>query len=150
VTIQAQILDLIDSLKIQLKMAVLLITHDLGVVAGRADRVGVMYAGRIVEQASVDQLFSNMHHPYSEALLRAIPQPGDTKSAPLFTIPGQPPDLTQTFHNCVFSDRCRYVQDDCRQFMPLLAPEAGHRFACFHPVGTAAAPSPRAHQRVSA
>lgn len=150
VTIQAQILDLIDSLKRQLKMAVLLITHDLGVVAGRADRVGVMYAGRIVEQALVDQLFSNMHHPYSEALLRAIPQPGDTKSAPLFTIPGQPPDLTQTFHSCVFSDRCRYVQDECRQFMPLLAPEAGHRFACFHPVGTAAAPSPRAHQRVSA
>jgi oligopeptide/dipeptide ABC transporter ATP-binding protein len=148
VTIQAQILDLIDSLKRQLKMAVLLITHDLGVVAGRADRVSVMYAGRIVEQASVDDLFSDTHHPYSEALLRAIPQTGDNKSVPLFTIPGQPPDLTQVFHNCVFADRCRYVQDDCRRFLPVLSPQLGHGFACFHPVGEAAIPSPRAGQQV--
>jgi peptide/nickel transport system ATP-binding protein len=135
VTIQAQILDLIESLKRQLNMAVLLITHDLGVVAGRADRVSVMYAGRIVEQGSVDDLFSETRHPYSEALLRAIPKPGDTKSVPLFTIRGAPPDLTQTFHCCVFAERCRYAQDDCRREIPVLGPIPGHGFACFHPVG---------------
>jgi oligopeptide/dipeptide ABC transporter ATP-binding protein len=135
VTIQAQILDLIESLKRQLNMAVLLITHDLGVVAGRADRVSVMYAGRIVEQGSVDDLFSETRHPYSEALLRAIPKPGDTKSVPLFTIRGQPPDLTQTFQCCVFAERCRYVQEDCRREVPPLGPIPGHAFACFHPVG---------------
>ncbi len=143
VTIQAQILDLIDSLKRQLNMAVLLITHDLGVVAGRADRVSVMYAGRIVEHGSVEELFSSTHHPYSEALLRAIPQGADTKAVPLFTIPGQPPDLMETFRRCVFADRCAYMRDDCRQFVPLLAPQSGHAFACFHPIGPTAAPSPR-------
>ncbi len=150
VTIQAQILDLIDALKRQLNMAVLLITHDLGVVAGRADRVSVMYAGRIVEQASVDDLFANTHHPYTEALLRAIPQAGDTKAIPLFTIPGQPPDLTQTFDRCVFAERCRYVQEDCRSFMPVLSARADHDFACFHPVGAQAEPSPRDDRRESA
>jgi peptide/nickel transport system ATP-binding protein len=150
VTIQAQILDLIDSLKKQLNMGVLLITHDLGVVAGRADRVSVMYAGRIAEQGSVDELFSNTQHPYSEALLRAIPQPGDSKAAPLFTIPGQPPDLTAPFERCVFAERCRHVQEDCRSFVPLLAPTSGHGFACFHPVGAEAEPSPRADRKESA
>jgi len=144
VTIQAQILDLIDSLKRQLSMAVLLITHDLGVVAGRADHVRVMYAGRIVEQAPVEELFTHTHHPYSEALLRSIPQEGDNKLVPLFTIPGQPPDLTQAHTCCVFADRCRYVQADCREFTPLLAPKSGHGYACFHPVGSGADPSPRA------
>src|SRR6185437_7985450 len=94
VTIQAQILDLIDDLKRRLNMAVLLITHDLGVVAGRADRVSVMYAGRIVEESAVDELFSNTRHPYTEALLAAIPRPTDNKATPLYTIAGQPPELT--------------------------------------------------------
>jgi peptide/nickel transport system ATP-binding protein len=150
VTIQAQILDLIDSLKRQLSMAVLLITHDLGVVAGRADHVRVMYAGRIVEQAPVEELFSGTHHPYSEALLRSIPQERDSKLVPLFTIPGQPPDLTQELRGCVFADRCRYVQADCREFTPLLAPQEGHGYACFHPVGNGADPSPRAEARATA
>jgi oligopeptide/dipeptide ABC transporter ATP-binding protein len=135
VTIQAQILDLIDALKRELHMAVLLITHDLGVVAGRADHISVMYAGRIVEQGSTDELFSNTCHPYSEALLRAIPRPGDTKAEGLFTIPGQPPDLTAQFTYCVFADRCRYVADDCRRQVPALTPATGHGYACFHPVG---------------
>jgi len=140
VTIQAQILDLIDDLRRRLNMAVLLITHDLGVVAGRADRVCVMYAGRLVEEATVDDLFSNTHHPYTEALLAAIPRPADNKSTPLYAIAGQPPDLTRTFDACVFADRCRYAQDDCRKLEPALT--AGpHRYACFHPVGSAAEPS---------
>ena len=134
VTIQAQILDLIDVLKRDLNMAVLLITHDLGVVAGRADRVSVMYAGRILERGSVDDLFSSTRHPYSEALLRAIPRQGDTKSNPLFTIPGQPPDLARAFDYCVFADRCQYAQDDCRRSLPPLQPAEGHAYACFHPV----------------
>jgi peptide/nickel transport system ATP-binding protein len=141
VTIQAQILDLIEDLKRRLNMAVLLITHDLGVVAGRADRVSVMYAGRIVEEASVDDLFSNTNHPYTEALLAAIPRPTDTKATPLYTIPGQPPDLGGTFDHCVFAPRCRHAQDDCLKFVPALSGTGTRRQACFHPVGTGAQPS---------
>jgi peptide/nickel transport system ATP-binding protein len=148
VTIQAQILDLIDDLKRRLNMAVLLITHDLGVVAGRADRVAVMYAGRIVEQASVEGLFSNTHHPYTEALLAAIPTPTDSKATPLYTIAGQPPDLSRTFSSCVFADRCRYVQDDCVRYVPALSGET-HRQACFHPVGVGVRPSPIAETTVA-
>jgi peptide/nickel transport system ATP-binding protein len=140
VTIQAQILDLIDDLRRRLNMAVLLITHDLGVVAGRADRVCVMYAGRLVEESAVDDLFSNTHHPYTEALLAAIPRPADNKATPLYTIAGQPPDLTQTFDHCVFAERCRYVQEDCRTREPALT-GGPHRYACFHPVGSGAPPS---------
>jgi peptide/nickel transport system ATP-binding protein len=141
VTIQAQILDLIDDLKVRLNMAVLLITHDLGVVAGRADRVTVMYAGRVLEEASVDDLFANTHHPYTEALLAAIPSPADSKATPLYTISGQPPDLIRTFECCVFAERCRYVQDDCLAAIPGLSGSDTHRQACFHPVGSGAIPS---------
>jgi oligopeptide/dipeptide ABC transporter ATP-binding protein len=151
VTIQAQILDLIDDLKRRLNMAVLLITHDLGVVAGRAERVCVMYAGTIVEEAAVEDLFSNTHHPYTEALLAAIPGPGDTKATPLYTIAGQPPDLRRTFDCCVFAERCRYAQDDCVKFVPALAgASAVHRHACFHPVGAGALPSPIAREQAPA
>jgi oligopeptide/dipeptide ABC transporter ATP-binding protein len=141
VTIQAQILDLIEDLKRRLDMAVLLITHDLGVVAGRADRVSVMYAGSIVEEAPVDDLFSNTHHPYTEALLAAIPRPADSKAAPLYAIPGQPPDLAGTFDHCVFAPRCRYGLEDCSRFVPALSATGDHRQACFHPVGAGAQPS---------
>jgi oligopeptide/dipeptide ABC transporter ATP-binding protein len=149
VTIQAQILDLIDDLKRRLNMAVLLITHDLGVVAGRADRVSVMYAGRILEHAPVDDLFSNTHHPYTEALMAALPTPRQSKATPLYAIAGQPPDLTRTFGNCVFADRCRYAQDDCLRLEPGLTPSA-HAYACFHPIGDGAPPSPAVRQEVSA
>jgi peptide/nickel transport system ATP-binding protein len=142
VTIQAQILDLIEDLKGRLNMAVLLITHDLGVVAGRADRVSVMYAGRIVEEAGVDDLFSNTNHPYTEALLASIPRPADSKATPLYSIPGQPPDLAGTFDSCVFAPRCRHAQDDCVKFVPALSGTGAHRHACFHPVGAGAEPSP--------
>jgi peptide/nickel transport system ATP-binding protein len=149
VTIQAQILDLVDHLKRQLNMAVLLITHDLGVVAGRADRVAVMYAGRIVEEAPVDDLFANVHHPYTEALMAASPRPSDTKARPLYTISGQPPDLTEAFDRCVFAGRCRYAHDDCFRLEPVMA-KASHGFACFHPLGDGAAPSPaREHEALA-
>ena len=151
VTIQAQILDLIDDLKERLNMAVLLITHDLGVVAGRADRVTVMYAGRVMEEAPVDDLFSNTHHPYTEALLAAIPGPSDNKAKPLYTIKGQPPDLSRSFDCCVFAERCRYAQDDCVKFVPALSGATDtHKQACFHPVGTRARPSPTGAQQIIA
>ena len=150
VTIQAQILDLVDDLKHRLNMAVLLITHDLGVVAGRAERVSVMYAGRIVEHAPVDDMFSNTHHPYTEALIAALPGPRQNKATPLYAIAGQPPDLTGSFDNCVFADRCRYAQEDCLHMEPALTP-APHGYACFHPIGSGATPSPAVrHQRASA
>src|ERR1700677_4879463 len=137
VTIQAQILDLIDSLRRRLSMAVILITHDLGVIAERADNTYVMYAGRIVEHASTAGLFSRMRHPYTEALLASIPKIDQDARHPLYSIPGLPPELTGTLTGCRFAARCRYAQPDCRDADPVLAgPDAGHEFACFHPTTT--------------
>jgi peptide/nickel transport system ATP-binding protein len=136
VTIQAQILTLLDNLKREFRMAVLLITHDLGVIAGRADRVCVMYAGKIVEEAPIDQLFEHTHHPYAEALLQSIPKPNQDQSEPLYSIPGIPPDLTQPPPGCRFHPRCRYTTDECRRREPMLDGEvSSHTYACYHPVG---------------
>ncbi len=136
VTIQAQILTLLDSLKREFKMAVLLITHDLGVIAGRADRVCVMYAGKIVEQAEIEALFSNTQHPYTEALLQSIPKPDQDQSEPLYSIPGIPPDLTRPPSGCHFHPRCRYATDECRAREPGLDGDSStHTYACYHPVG---------------
>jgi oligopeptide/dipeptide ABC transporter ATP-binding protein len=140
VTIQAQILDLIDELRDRLKMAVLLITHDMGVIAGRTDRVMVMYAGKIVESAGTVNLFSQMRHPYSEALLDSIPKMDADASAPLYSIPGIPPDLSGEFTGCRFEPRCRNATEKCRSEEPALLDEAGHAVACFNPVGSATAP----------
>jgi peptide/nickel transport system ATP-binding protein len=138
VTIQAQILTLLDGLKREFNLAVLLITHDLGVIAGRADRVCVMYAGKIVEEAPTDELFENTHHPYAEALLQSIPKPNQDQSEPLYSIPGIPPDLTQPPSGCRFHPRCRYVTDECKQREPALDGEtSSHTYACYHPVGGA-------------
>ncbi len=135
VTIQAQILALLDDLKERLGMAVLLITHDMGVVAGRADRVKVMYAGRIVESAPTSPLFTHMHHPYTQALLGSIPTLTQDPSIPLFSIPGLPPDLTDPPPGCRFASRCSRVTDTCRVNEPELTGEADdHVFACWHPV----------------
>ena len=135
VTIQAQILSLLDDLKARLGMAVLLITHDMGVVAGRADRVNVMYAGRIVEGASTSPLFSHMHHPYTQALLGSIPKLTQDPDVELFSIPGLPPDLTAPPAGCRFAARCRLATDQCRELEPpLTGPEESHVFACWHPV----------------
>jgi oligopeptide/dipeptide ABC transporter ATP-binding protein len=135
VTIQAQILGLLDDLKQRLGMAVLLITHDMGVVAGRADRVEVMYAGRIVETAPTVELFTHMHHPYTQALLGSIPLLTQDRDQRLFSIPGIPPDLTAPPPGCRFAPRCARATEKCQTDEPPLEPAAaGHYFACWHPV----------------
>jgi peptide/nickel transport system ATP-binding protein len=140
VTIQAQILALLDDLKDRLGMAVLLITHDMGVVAGRADRVNVMYAGRIVETAPTSPLFKHMRHPYTQALLGSIPKLTQDPDIELFSIPGIPPDLVTPPPGCRFAPRCRYVSDTCVvNEPPLSGDEVDHDFACWHPVDGPAA-----------
>ena len=134
VTIQAQILDLLDRLRSDLNMGVLLITHDMGVIAGRANRVVVMYGGRKVEEATTDTLFSSMHHPYSQALLASMPSIEKASKTHLTSIPGLPPDLTKEIVGCRFAPRCRYAQDDCRVTEPDFTVASAHGFACFHPV----------------
>jgi len=136
VTIQKQILELIDGLRARLGMAVILVTHDLGVIAGHADRVAVMYAGRIVETTDAATLFARPRHPYTEALLEALPERAVEGASRLYNIPGQPPDLTAPPPGCKFAPRCRYAQDQCRESEPYLT-EAGdsHFFRCFFPVG---------------
>jgi len=135
VTIQAQILALLRDLKDRLGMAMLLITHDMGVIAGHADRVNVMYAGRVVETAEVSELFREMHHPYTQALLASIPQLKQDASKALHAIPGLPPDLTRPPQGCRFAARCSRASDKCRTEEPPLAGKTyDHRFACWHPV----------------
>src|SRR5579864_9442504 len=135
VTIQAQILALLKDLKDRLGMAMLLITHDMGVIAGHADRVNVMYAGREVETAEVGQLFSEMHHPYTQALLASIPQLDQDANKALHAIPGLPPDLSHPPQGCRFAARCSRATDKCRaEEPPLSGPVPDHLFACWHPV----------------
>jgi oligopeptide/dipeptide ABC transporter ATP-binding protein len=136
VTIQDQILALLDELKERLGMAVLLITHDLGVIAGRADRVLVMYAGKIVEKAATGDLFRRTRHPYTEALLASIPRLDKSTSRQLYSIPGLPPDLISPPAGCRFAARCRFATDECRDNEPVLGgPDSSHSYACFHPTG---------------
>jgi peptide/nickel transport system ATP-binding protein len=136
VTIQKQILELIDGLRQRLGMAVILVTHDLGVIAGHADRVAVMYAGRIVETADASTLFANPRHPYTEALLEALPERAAEGAGRLYNIPGQPPDLTAPPPGCKFAPRCRYAQEKCIESEPYLtAAGDSHFFRCFFPVG---------------
>ncbi len=136
VTIQRDILGLLDELRGQLGMAMLLVTHDLGVIAGRADRVAVMYGGRIVEQASTGDVFAGPRHPYTEALLDALPEMAGPASRALYSIPGRPPDLRTQSAGCSFAPRCRDAQDFCRSHEPLLdGDHPGHTYACFFPVG---------------
>ena len=135
VTIQAQILALLRDLKDRLGMAMLLITHDMGVIAGHSDRVNVMYAGRVVETAEVMQLFTEMHHPYTQALLASIPQLDQDARKALYAIPGLPPDLAHLPQGCRFAARCSRATDKCRTDEPPLAGKTHeHRFSCWHPV----------------
>jgi len=135
VTIQAQILALLSELKSRLGMAMLLITHDMGVIAGHADRVNVMYAGRLVEETGTTELFAHMHHPYTQALLASIPRLDQQASLQLANIAGIPPDLASPPGGCRFAARCSRATDKCReQEPPLSGPTMDHQFACWHPV----------------
>jgi len=130
VTVQAQILELIKTRQQELGMAVVLITHDLGVVAGVCDRVLVMYAGRILEAAPTRDLFSNPKHPYTRALMNSLPST-QVKSAMLHTIPGLPPDPGKITPGCPFAPRCEYAGDDCRkESVELNNVAAQHESAC--------------------
>ncbi|HEX5146738.1 MAG TPA: ABC transporter ATP-binding protein [Conexibacter sp.] len=133
VTVQKQILALLRRLRDELGMAMVLITHDLGVVAETADEVAVMYAGRIVEQAPADELFAAPQHPYTWGLLRSMPRLDAPPGAELVAIPGRPPSLVRPPSGCRFHPRCPYVRDRHRQVDPQLVPLAGapeHRVAC--------------------
>src|SRR2546425_4925643 len=143
VTIQAQILELLASLKARLGMALLLITHDLGVVAEQADEVVILYAGRIVERASVDRLFATPLHPYTRGLLDSLPQLGAPRGSRLRPIPGTVPPLTRLPSGCRFRDRCSYAIEDCARIgPPLHVKAAGHTAACIRvPRASAATPS---------
>ena len=135
VTIQAQILELLAQIQKDSSMTLILITHDLGVVAGVTDQVIVMYAGKIVEKAPTRELFRNPRHPYTEALLASVPRLDKTETEFLESIPGAPPDLVDAASGCRFRERCRY-SEGCRPEEPLLLEcedQAGHLVACWRP-----------------
>ena len=134
VTTQMQILDLIDELRDEYKMGVILITHDLGVVAGHTDRVAVMYAGRIVETAPTKTLFTEPKHRYTSSLMAALPERALAAGTKLFSIPGAPPSLTNLPVGCRFAARCLWATDECRAAYPDLSGDETHTFSCFHPV----------------
>lgn len=132
VTIQAQILDLIKNLRKELGMAVILITHDLGVVAGVCDKINVMYAGYVVESAAAGELFKDPRHPYTLGLLRSIPKINETRKEKLIPIEGLPPDLIDMPDACPFNPRCPYKVDRCLHQNPPLEPvKRGHYIACW-------------------
>ena len=137
VTIQAQILDLLAELKERLGMAILLITHAMGVVAEVAQRVVVMYAGQVVEEASVEALFANPRHPYTQGLIRSIPRidTAALQKVRLEQIPGTVPKLIEPAEGCRFAARCRYAQPECVAATPALRePVPGHKVRCIFDV----------------
>ena len=136
VTVQAQILDLLADLQNERQMAVILVTHDLGVVATRADEIAVMYAGRIVERAPTRELFTNTHMPYTRALMDSIPRLSEASGTRLQAIGGRPPDLIHPPTGCRFAARCAFAQDKCRENDPPLrtAGSPDHLFACWYPL----------------
>jgi peptide/nickel transport system ATP-binding protein len=147
VTVQKQILDLLSRQQTQRRMGMLLITHDLGVVASRADIIAVMYAGRLVELAPATTLFGAMRHPYTEALFDSIPRISDPGHTRLHAIPGRPPQLHNPSPGCAFAPRCQYAQQRChRETPPVVVAESSivsakpteHLHACFFPVAKSA------------
>ena len=138
VTVQAQILNLLQDKQRERHMAMILVTHDLGVVAGRADDIAVMYAGKVVEAAPTAALFGSMRMPYTEALLNCIPRTTDPSHTRLSALGGRPPDLVSPPPGCRFAPRCPYAQERCRhEEPPLVYDETGtHAWACWYPVGT--------------
>ena len=132
VTIQAQILDLIHDLKEQMHTAVILVTHDLGVVANFADRIQVMYAGDIIEEGTTDEIFYNARHPYTWALLNSIPKVHDTKNDDLRALGGTPPDLLLPLPGCPFAPRCSRAMEICKKMAPLASVHSDtHRSWCW-------------------
>ncbi len=146
VTVQAQILDLLADQQRDRNMSMILVTHDLGVVAGRTDDIGVMYAGKLVEKAPTKVLFANMKMPYTEALVRSIPKLENASHTKLDIIAGRPPDLVNPPAGCRFADRCPYARERCREEEPPLteAETPGHVYACWYPVG-----SPEYHETLA-
>jgi peptide/nickel transport system ATP-binding protein len=138
VTTQAQVLEQIIRLQEEFQMAVILITHDLGVVAETCRRAIVMYSGRVVENAPIEQLFAAPRHPYTGGLLNAIPKIREEKLTELPTIPGRVPDLLNLPAGCCFADRCSHAGQECRQIAPSLSWSPGRHsaVACYHPLST--------------
>ena len=139
VTIQAQIIELVKRLGQELGMAVIWITHDLGVVAGLCDRVNVMYAGRVVESGDVESIYERPSHPYTLALMRSLPRLDSRPKEELQTIPGIPPDLVHMPEGCAFAPRCHLTADQCQGYRPVLhkvqyptSAGRGHSTACWH------------------
>ncbi|HTT88745.1 MAG TPA: ABC transporter ATP-binding protein [Acidimicrobiales bacterium] len=134
VTIQAQILELIDDLVVRSNLGAILITHNLGIVAGHCDRVVVMYAGRVMEAATVLELFGRPAHPYTLGLLRCVPRLTATRTKTFHSIPGLPPRVTQLVDGCPFAPRCERASDRCRtETPPIEEIGPGHAVACWHP-----------------
>jgi len=133
VTIQAQILELMKDLTRRLNVALIIITHNLGVVARYANRVNVMYAGRLVETGPAADVYHHSRHPYTQALLRSVPRLDRPRQERLDPVEGQPPDLTRLGTGCAFRPRCRFAVDMCEQVRPSLeqAGVPGHLAACF-------------------
>lgn len=138
VTVQAQILELLSEQKRDRNMSLLLVTHNLGVVAGYTDEIAVMYGGKVVEKAPTRTLFAETKMPYTEALLRSIPRLDQPSHSRLATIPGRPPDLVHPPKGCRFAPRCAFVRDLCLNEEPELqqAASADHTYRCFYPVGS--------------
>ena len=136
VTVQAQVLELLSELRKEFNMAMILVTHDLGVVAGHTDKIAVMYAGDVVEMASTRELFTNMKMPYTEALLKSIPRLETPTGTRLPVIEGRLPDPTKNEPGCPFANRCPYVTDRCRAEKPPLKDTGnGHLYRCWFPIG---------------
>ncbi len=131
VTIQAQIMDLVKRLRAELGMSIIWITHDLGVVAGLAERVLVMYAGYIIEESGVKELYANPSHPYTQGLLHSLPRMDTDEHYRLADIPGLPPVLIEKPVGCPFAPRCSYVFDRCKENPPLMEVGVKHRAACW-------------------
>ncbi len=132
VTVQAQILDVMEDLRCELQTAIVLITHDMGVIARLSDRVMVMYGGRVVETGPVQALFDHPQHPYTAGLLRAMPRVDRHGTSELYVIPGQPPNLQYLPAGCAYQDRCPHVHDRCLgDVPPLIATAPGRAKACF-------------------
>lgn len=138
VTVQAQILDLLDDMQRDRHMAMILVSHDLGVVASRTDEIMVMYGGKVVEKAPTSELFRTMKMPYTEALLRSIPRIEQPSHTRLEAIPGRPPNLLSPPAGCNFAPRCRYVQEKCLVEEPPIETDGAHAWRCWYPVGTQA------------